>query len=93
MAPRTPEEEMLDPETEPTYEELWERFSKRSVLAQLDSSSLSGGHARVVGRGSTQAYAASVLRPLVKRSAAAGSAAFVAAGVSMKGMMNICLSC
>ena len=63
MAPRTPEEEMLDPETEPTYEELWERFSKRSVLAQLDSSSLSGGHARVVGRGSTQAYAASVLSP------------------------------
>ena len=28
VAPRTAEEEMFDPETEPTYEELWERFSQ-----------------------------------------------------------------
>ena len=34
---------------------------RRSVLAQLDSSSLSGGHARVVGRGVTQAHAAHLL--------------------------------
>ena len=27
VATRTAEEEMLDPETEPTYEELWARFS------------------------------------------------------------------